>query len=132
MKRCLTVLAISLALLASGCSEQSAPPEPQAQPATEGPAGFVNTVWSVSESSGVAPGTLYVFLSDGSLVITSSNSKPALGKWRYEGGVLTMIETGLPYQADIVTLTRDEFTIKSHSPGAPVTITFAPAERPSR
>lgn len=63
-------------------------------------------------------GDLYVFLSDGSLVITSSNSKPALGKWRYEGGVLTMIETGLPYQADIVTLTRDEFTIKSHDAGA--------------
>lgn len=41
---------------------------------------FVNTVWRVSDLSSVAPGTLYVFLSEGSLVITSPNTKPALGR----------------------------------------------------
>lgn len=72
-----------------------------------------------------------MFLSDGTLVITSSRSKPALGRWKYESGALTMIEEGLPYQVDILTLTNDEFTIKSHNPGAPVVTTFVPAERSS-
>src|SRR4051794_26138264 len=58
-------------------------------------AGFVNRVWKVSKSSSVSPGTLYVFLSDGTLVITSRQSKPALGSWSTKDGGLIMVEEGL-------------------------------------
>ena len=79
--------------------------------------GFINTVWKVSESSSVALGTLYVFLSDGTLVVASPHGKPTLGKWKDEGGILTMVEEGIPYQVDVLNLERDQFKIRSHNPG---------------
>ncbi|MDQ3754823.1 MAG: hypothetical protein M3371_08845 [Acidobacteriota bacterium] len=91
-------------------------------------ASFVNKVWRVSRSSSVAPGTLYVFLSEGTLVITSPNSRPALGTWKYEGGALTMVEEGIPYKTDILRLNKDEFRIRSNNPGGAVEITLVPAE----
>jgi hypothetical protein len=84
-------------------------------------------VWRVSESSSVAPGTLYVFLSEGTLIITSPNSKPALGRWKYEGGALTMVEEGVPYKVDVLKLSKEEFRIRSNNPGEPVEITLVPA-----
>jgi hypothetical protein len=84
-------------------------------------------VWRVRESSSVALGTLYVFLSEGTLVITSSNSKPALGRWKYEDGALTMVEEGISYKVDILKLSKDEFRIRNNNPGEPVEITLVPA-----
>ncbi len=89
---------------------------------------FVNKVWRVRESSGVAPGQLYVFLSEGTLVMASPNGKPAFGTWKYEGGALTMIEEGIPYKTDILKLSKDEFRIRSNNPGGAVEITLVPAE----
>jgi hypothetical protein len=85
----------------------------------------------VSESASVAPGTLYVFLSEGTLVIASPNSKPALGTWKYEGGRLTMVEDGIPYKVDVLKLSQDEFKIRSNNPGEPVEISLVPAGVPS-
>ena len=79
-------------LLLSGCSERSVPTERPANETADSAVGFVNKVWRVSKSSSVAPGTLYVFLSEGTLVITSPNSKPALGRWNYKNGAFTMVE----------------------------------------
>jgi hypothetical protein len=92
-------------------------------------AGFVNKVWRVSESSAVAPGTLYVFLSEGTLLITAEHSKPALGRWTQEGGALTMVEESIAYKVDILNLTDDEFSIRSHNPGGSVEIRLVPAHR---
>ncbi len=92
--------------------------------------GFVNKVWKVSKrsdgTSGV--GTLYVFLSGGALAITSPNSKPTFGSWKYTSGVLTMVED-VPYKVDVLRLTRNEFKIRIKSPREPLTITFVPAAR---
>lgn len=125
-------LALTIGVILTGCSEQSAPPEssPQEQAGTS--PGFVNIVWKVSESSSVASGTLYVFLSDGTLVVTSPQSKPALGRWKDVGGILTMVEEGIPYQVDVLNLSHSQFKIRSHNPGKPAEILFLPAERPSR
>ena len=125
-------LALAIGLIPTGCSERSAPTEsfPQVQ-ATSSP-GFINIVWKVSESPSVAPGTLYVFLSDGTLVVASPHGKPALGTWRDVGGILTMVEEGIPYQVDVLNLSHDQFRIRSHNPGRPADITFVPAEKPSR
>jgi hypothetical protein len=90
-------------------------------------AGFVNRVWKVSKSSSVSPGTLYVFLSDGTLVITSRQSKPALGSWSKKDGGLIIVEEGLPHRVEVLRLEKEEFTIKIHNPGEPVVITFVPA-----
>lgn len=111
-----------------GCSERETNQERHPTPEPEERASFVNRVWRVSESSSVSPGHLYVFLSEGTLVVASPNSKPALGTWKGEGDSLTMVEEGIPYKVDVLGLTKSEFRIKSHNPGEPVEIRFVPAE----
>jgi len=128
MLRKRTLILIS-GLLFSACSRQI-PPEHSPDRARGNSVSFVNKVWRVSSSSSVAPGTLYVFMSEGTLLITSPNSKPALGMWKYEGGALTMVEEGIPYRVDILMLSGDEFRIRSKNPGKPVEIMLVPAEGP--
>jgi hypothetical protein len=89
---------------------------------------FINKVWSVRESSAVATGTLYVFLSDGTLLITSEHSKPALGRWRHEGAGLIMVEESIEYTVDILTLSAEQFHIRSHNPGGALEIRLVPAD----
>lgn len=121
---------IAVLLLAAACSGE---PEtatvanaPAAPPSSVKP-GFVNKVWEVSLSTGVAPGTLYAFLSDGSLVITSPNSKAAFGAWTYTNGALTMIEESQEYKVDILKLSHEELRLKSNNPGGSIEILLVPA-----
>ncbi len=129
LQRAACVLALALV---AACSETSdtadkLPPAAQ-QAAAAGKPGFVNKVWEVSLSTGVAPGMLYVFLSDGTLVMTSKNSQPALGAWAYQGGALTMTEDGQTYKVDILSLSNEEFRIRSNNPGGSVEIAMVPAK----
>jgi uncharacterized membrane protein len=78
----------------------------------------------------VAPGNLYVFLSDGTLVMASPHAKPALGSWTYEDSALTMIEDGIPYTTNILALSDSMFSIRSHNPGQPVDIVLVLADHP--
>ena len=87
---------------------------------------FLDRVWRVRESSAVAPGTLYVFLSDGTLLVAAENQKPSFWRWTYVDGALTMIEESVAYPTDILTLSDKEFTIRSHNPGEAVLITLVP------
>ena len=127
MERWCNVVLIGLSLATTGCrpaaplsSESSAPAAPQ------GHADFVDVVWKVAASPTVAVGTLYVFLSDGTLVITSPHSKPALGRWtRKAPTALTMIEEGVAYPVEILQLDREQFRVRVTNPGDPVEITFA-------
>lgn len=121
---------LTTSILLSACSGQTVPTQRGSDGSEDIAASFVNTVWSVSTSTNVAAGTLYVFLSEGTLLITSSHSKPALGTWKYENAVLTMVEEGIPYKADIVKLSKDEFRIRIHNPGEPVEMTLVPADGP--
>lgn len=109
--------------MAAACSQPEKGPAPSPQPT------FVNRVWSVSESSSVARGTLYVFLSDGTLVITSPQTKPLVGTWKRADHGLVMVEESLSYPTEILKLTADSFVIRSHNPGAPVDISLVPADR---
>ena len=104
-----------------------APPEPAP---TEASVSFVNRVWVVAESKQVERGALRVFLSDGTLVMTSRNSKPAFGQWRAEGGRLTITEESRNYPVDILALSERAFRIRINGPGEPVEILFAPAPQP--
>ncbi len=96
------------------------------------PPDFVNRVWRVAESSAVAPGQLYVFLAEGTLVVASDTGTPSLGRWSRTGDGLTLVEEGRAYPTDIVSLTADEFRIRSHNPGQPVDIRLVPADRGHR
>lgn len=141
MKRPMTTLAaLAVVALLANCSEPSAAPAPAesatptpsaapvqpAQPAA-GPR-FVNRVWTVESSTAVAPGTLYVFLSEGTLVIASPNAKPMLGSWKKSGDGLIMVEESISYPTDILKLDGSSFVIRSHNPGTPVDISLVPAD----
>ena len=125
----------ALTLLAAGCAPPPAPPgaaAPAAPAASSAPATFVNRVWEVAESSAVAPGQLYIFLSEGTLVVASPTGTPSLGRWSRTGEGLTMIEDGISYATDIVALSADEFRIRSHNPGTTVDIRLVPATDAAR
>lgn len=117
--------ALAAVLLLAGCIDFVDPwPDDRRHP------GFTNRVWSVSRSTSVEPGTLYVFLEEGTLIVASPHGKPSLGTWKKEKkGELTMVEEGIPYRTEILALTPEEMTLRSHNPGEPVDITLVPADR---
>ena len=128
MNNCRNTLCVFTALLfLSGCTKPAVTSEAGSKEPSKPGASFVNKVWRVTKSS-TAQDTLYVFLSDGTLVITSPHGKPAIGSWTHTDNALTMIEDGIPYKADILKLEEREFGIRIHNPGEPVEITFGPAE----
>jgi phosphohistidine phosphatase SixA len=118
-------LTLSAGVFLCACSGGESPAE---RPNEAAAPGFVNRVWRVSESSGVAAGTLYVFLSEGTLLVTSPHGTPALGSWRIDAGALTMVEESIPYKVDILELRADEFHIRSNNPGGAVEMTLVPAD----
>jgi hypothetical protein len=130
-RSCCRAVALALLLVVCGCSTPAPTPAavPQAD-ASHDSVGFINRVWSVRSSTAVSPGTIYVFVSDGTLLITSPHSTPVVGKWTRQDDVFTMIEEGLPYRTELLHLSRDEFRIRSHNPGQPVETTLVPAEVP--
>ncbi len=123
------------ALLALACGSPAAPPVETAPPVASPPAPpatFVNRVWRAVAANGVPRDELYVFLSGGTLVVTSSTGTPMVGRWAHVGERVTMVEAGVEHTADILTLTADEFRIRSYNPGEPVELHFVPADAPAR
>jgi len=101
-------------LIAAGCTQESPPT-------------FIDVVWK-TQSSTDTPGSLYVFLSEGTLVITRQGDIPMTGKWTRNATDITMIEEGLSYRTEVLKVTRDTLHIRSHNPGAPVDIHLVRAE----
>jgi hypothetical protein len=91
------------------------------------PAPVLDRVWQVRESSAVSRGTIYIFLSDGTLVIAADKQTPSFWRWTFKDGALTMIEESIAYPTDILRLNDKEFTIRSHNPGEAVLTTLVPA-----
>lgn len=89
-------------------------------PAEVRAAQFTDLVWQVQSSSAVAPGTVYAFLDDGTLVIEAPQSTPSYGRWQLENGALTLVEEGRPYPTDILELSETTMHLRSHNPGEPV------------
>ncbi len=126
------ILAAIVALLTLAACSQSETPQPARAPAAKPAAptakpSFINKVWAVAESKPVETGSMRVFLSDGTLVMTSPHAAPAFGSWSQDGGGLKITEEGLTYDADVLELTEKTFRIRMHSPGEPVEIRFEPA-----
>lgn len=118
------------AVLLLACSRPDASIVERADTSPDPTSIFINRVWQVRASSAVEVGTLYTFLSGGTLVIASPHGTPSLGSWSYSRDTLTLVEEGLSHPADVLTLTRGEFRIRVRSPGPPLDITLAPAEIP--
>ena len=128
-------LLLGAALVTVACGTPPAPaavaPPAVVAPPTP-PATFVNRVWRAVEANGAPRDDLYVFLSGGTLVITSSTGTPMVGRWAHVGERVTMVEAGVEHTADILTLTADEFRIRSYNPGEPVELRFVAADREPR
>lgn len=100
-------------------------------PATHGTApAFVGTPWKVTDAAGGQAGTIYTFASDGSFMIDAPGGTPATGQWSYTDGKLTMVEDGVAYPTDIVSLDDTHFVIRSHNPGG--TTDIAMVANPAR
>ena len=123
MRKVVTGLLFTLFLACGG----SAPPPPKpAAPVAQTPS-FVNRAWRVIAPSDIPAGAIYVFLSDNTLLITSDNGKPALGRWTMSGQEIVMIEEGMSYRTEIVESTAERLVLRQHNPGGTITLTFAPA-----
>uniref|UniRef100_UPI00397E85CE hypothetical protein n=1 Tax=Salmonella sp. SAL4434 TaxID=3159889 RepID=UPI00397E85CE len=79
--RTLAISFVSLVALGA-CGKKAEPPKPApaaavpiARPAPMAEPSFINKVWAVTDSTAVAPGSLRVFLSDGTLVMTSVHER---------------------------------------------------------
>ncbi|MHB1328053.1 MAG: hypothetical protein ACYC2K_07610 [Gemmatimonadales bacterium] len=131
-------VALALMLGVFGCSASGAPGGSSdsssavvpAPPQSAGPPSFINRVWQVAESKQVAPGSIRVFLGDGTLVMTSANATPAFGQWRLQERRLVVIEEGIEYPTDVLELSHAVFRIRMHSPGEPVEMRLVPADSP--
>lgn len=99
-------------------------------PATSGAPPFVDTVWHVASTSAQEPGTTYVFLGNGVLVVDAPHGTPMHGRWTYVDGRLTMIEEGVSYPTDIVAMDAGHLTLRSHNPGGSVDIVLVAAPTP--
>lgn len=101
-----------------------APVEPAPTPAPDaGAPAFVGKVWRVVESSGVAEGTRYAFLTDGTLVIEApAGNPPGYGKWTYTDGKLSIEEEGMTYPTDVVHVDASRLELRSHNPGGTLDI----------
>lgn len=120
-------LLVAATIVAGATGAAQAPKKPRPATTAAKARSFVNRVWVVVASSGVAPGTLYVFLSDGALVISSKGNPSGVGRWRGAAAGLVLTEEGRDYKADVVELTVDRFRLRVHNPGEPTDITLAPA-----
>jgi uncharacterized membrane protein len=109
--------------VALACSRQR-----ESEPASSPPvkAGFVDRVWTVVESPG-GPGDLYVFLSDGTFVKAAKEAVPTVGKWSWDGKQLTVIESALPYTADIDSLTGTYLKLTIHFMNKSYVVGLVPA-----
>ncbi|MCX5752264.1 MAG: hypothetical protein NTW97_01325 [Candidatus Krumholzibacteria bacterium] len=104
------VMGLSILLAAVPCNSG----EESKSSGTLQPTKLVNKVWAVADSPGGPSGDLYVFLSEGTLVIASAEAaRPIVGRWSWDGHRLTMSETSMPYRADILSLTDTEFRFRA-------------------
>jgi hypothetical protein len=129
MNRILPVL-LSLVVFAPGCAKKETasqtPPPAQEDVATHAvtPA-FAGKTWKVTASSAGNTGAIMEFREDGTLVIESPGSTRMEGKWSWSEGALTMVEEGISYPTDILSLDDSTFKIRSNNPGEPVELTMA-------
>lgn len=120
----LTVWGVGLTPALPALAEDSVADSPT-ETATQSRTGFTDRVWTRSGDS-VLPGTMKIFLSDGTLVQDSCWETHRLSPWRFTAGNdLSWDEDGRPVAASIVTLAGTEMVLavngsEEHYTAAPV------------
>ena len=101
----------AVAILAAACGAPSALP-PAAAPAPAAPRTFVGKVW-LSTDSAAAPGTLRIFLADGTLVMDSCFETYRLARWEaLDGGRVAWQEDSARIEADVDETTAGELRLR--------------------
>jgi hypothetical protein len=80
----------------------------------EAPRGLVDRAWLIVAPPGRAPGSLYVFLSDGTLLMTSCVETYRLATWRWSGdGRLEVTEDPITrYTARVLVIEERDLTLR--------------------
>ena len=138
--RAATFGTVVLAALFAGCTpsqdtvQRSNPVNAPAPPiaATDLAGGpLVNTIWRVT-SANRAPGTLFVFLSNGTLMMTSCVEVYRLATWQAETtDRLTIVEDiAVQYTADIQALNQNHLSLRLNLKTEQVDLTLEAAKAP--
>jgi hypothetical protein len=91
--------------------------------------GLEDRVWVRTGSD--LPGSMVIFLSDGTLVQDSCWETHRLSAWKREGDTsLSWDEDGMEIRADVVSLSADELVLSLKLSGGDVEERFTPAEVP--
>jgi hypothetical protein len=93
----------------------------------------VNRIWKVSGPADVAPGSIYTFLSDGTLMMTSCVETYRLARWtRGPGERLTIQEDpSVSYEASVTPRGTDRLSLVLHLKTEQVERTLEPAVVPA-
>lgn len=115
-KRLASGTAVSALLVTAACAgptNTTAPaPSPDAPPAVQ--EAIAGTVW-ISTDPSAAPGTLRIFLADGTLVMDSCGETYRLARWAPAGPRrIAWDEDGARIQADVVHATADTLLLRLH------------------
>ena len=115
---------VAIAVLVTGACDRSAAPAgtaaepssaPAIAPATESQAtstqSFTDRVW-LRADAGSAPGTMQIFLSDGTLIADSCFETYRLSSWRLDGDQLAWSEDGVDIRARVVSVDSDALTLR--------------------
>ncbi len=107
-------------------------PAPSAPPAAAPPPTFTNRVWRITSPPDRALGSFYIFLSDGTLVMTSCVETYRLATWRLDTpGRLTIVEdTITSYPADIRRADAQRLELRLHLKSEVVDLGLEPATTP--
>lgn len=132
--RCLVVLALALCACSSG--PRSDAPDQTAQaptiPARSLETRLSNKVWLVSQPTDRAPGSMYIFLSDGTLMMTSCVETYRLATWRSEGQgrLLVTEDPGTSYQVNVLEVAERDLRLRFELRNDTFELTLRAAEVP--
>lgn len=118
-------------LLVSGCTV--AAPTPQDQPGNPDlSTRLIAHVWRITSPSDRAPGSVYAFHPDGTLMMTSCVEVYRIAQWHLNpSGTLTIAEDPtVTYEADIVALSDSGLSLRLHLRNEQVMLQFAPLPAP--
>ena len=92
----------------------------------------MNTVWRITNPAGRPLGSFYLFLPNGTLVMTSCVETYRLATWRAEStNQLTIVEdTAVEYTADIQALSENSLSLRLNLRSEQVEMAFEPAQAP--
>jgi hypothetical protein len=139
--RAATFGTVVLAALFAGCTpsqdmtQRSTPVTAPAPPVTAldvagGP--LVSTVWRITNPASRPLGSFYIFLPNGTLVMTSCVETYRLATWQAEmTDRLTIVEDPtVRYTADILMLSQNSLSLRLNLRSEQVDLTFEPAQAP--